>query len=276
MNHEEQNPGDSGPATGLDASTAPGAARTLGTSGAGRPGTGSRAVDRPAEHDAVPAERLDPDLSVGPDTIDLSEPDLAPAEISRDVADAASLEAAAAEARAVAAEAEEASSLVGGPLPGNAPVKRTAHDATAPAGGVVVDTGKVVVPEPSERPVSSPTDPDGGADGASPVPGMGADDLTGSENQVGGAESTRIVGRAGGPVDHGASDRVSSAPPARDEPRPRSSALPLLLIIGAIIVLVGLLIWLVVSLISGLGLTDAAAQDQPNRTAAHLSGPAFT
>ncbi|TYD00265.1 hypothetical protein FQ377_02050 [Arthrobacter echini] len=178
--------------------------------------------------------RLDPELSVARDTIDLSEPDLAPAEITPEVADAASLDAAAAEARAVAAQAEEASSLVGGPMPRNAPVARASRDGTAPAGAVVED-----------------------GPGTSPTPGESSD---GSAYQ---GDHDAPTGR---PIAAGerSGDRPDEEERAtRDEPRTRSIALPLLLVIGAVVVLVGLLIWLVASLVSGLGPADAAPQDHP-------------
>ncbi len=184
--------------------------------------------------------RLDPELSVAPDTIDLSEPDLAPAEITPEVADAASLEAAAAEARAVAAQAEEASSLVGGPMPRNAPVARASHDGTAPA-GAVVDDGSVA------------------EDGS--VVGKGS----GVENKSVAGDRGRTVPRSGAQDAGTAASAVTDegAQATGHEPRTRSSALPLLLVIGAVIVLVGLLIWLVTSLVSSLASADAAPQDHP-------------
>lgn len=87
----------------------------------------------------VSAEALEPELSVSPETLHLQEPALGAVEISRDTADAASLEDAAAEARAVAAEAEKAGTLVGGPMPTNTPTAEAVPEGTAPAGGTAGD-----------------------------------------------------------------------------------------------------------------------------------------
>ncbi|WP_298255277.1 hypothetical protein [uncultured Arthrobacter sp.] len=261
MSTDGQIPDDRRAAPENDSATATGEPDVLG------PG------DRLPADDALSAERLDPELSVAPDTIDLSEPDLAPAEISPEVADAASLEAAAAEARAVAAEAEEASSLVGGPMPRNAPVARASHDGTAPAGAVVEDRpvedrpvvdGTPVVDRPVEdRPGRVAGSTATARSGTSPASGGGAD---GSTNQ---GDDDAATGR---PIDAGTRSDARTRAAARpdeearapgEDSRTRSSALPLLLVIGAVVVLVGLLIWLVASLISGLGSADAASRDHP-------------
>ncbi|THJ68448.1 hypothetical protein E8P82_00590 [Arthrobacter echini] len=326
MDNARQNPDDSGPGTVPQDPPAPEdsagpdtAPRGAGATGTDRVGAGAPAGAETTD-DPMPSGSVQPELSVGPDTIDLSEPDLAPAQISQDVADAASLEAAAAEARAVAAEAEQASSLVGGPMPRNAPVTRASHDATAPAGGVVEDTeqdsraGSVAESDPAsrertspdapaevavaaeasagpderpaasgratggagaERTPSTPTAPGapvasaGVAAGASaaPAPGTRSEDRVVSGNPVGESDGTRVVGRADGAADRAGRERAGTGgdrdmPAAQDEPRTGSNALPLLLVIAAVVVLVGLLIWLVVSLISGLELFDVAGQDQ--------------
>jgi hypothetical protein len=116
---------------------------------------------------SISAEDLEPELSVSADTLELQEPALEPVEISRDIAEAASLEAAAAEARAVAAEAEKAGTLVGGPMPRNTPTVDAAPDGTAPAGGKAGDADGPVTSGP-ER--SGPTLPSGASGTVPEVP----------------------------------------------------------------------------------------------------------
>ena len=205
----------------------------------------------------ISGEALEPELTVSPDTLDLEEPALGPAQISPEVAEAASLDAAAAEARAVAAEAEEAGTLVGGPMPPHAPSVEAAPAGTAPAGGTAGD-------------------PAGSADGSAEG---GPDAGVPAEGPVGGAYAFPPQGGAPGAghpgaypggdprLDPGAEDRDAApgtgwAPTAGDEPaaevhpmrdrtRSRSSVVPLLLLVGAAAVLLGLLVWLLVSLLGG-------------------------
>ncbi|WP_104116326.1 septum formation family protein [Arthrobacter sp. B1805] len=305
----------------------------------------------------VSAESLEPELSVSPDTLDLAEPALEPAQISSDTAEAASLEDAAAEARAVAAEAEKTGTLVGGPMPADAPVVEAAPDGTAPPGGPAGDTDQdadtgtqtdldtaAAAPfdgEPEntgdERSVTPELDADasreempdtgggsgdameeGATSGTRTRPGASEEELDqsaqdnheGHEGQEADHEGQGLEtdhdadGPVGGPyafspeggepglghpglypgTDPGAvgrtgSSAVSPSPapdadidgprswipsasgvdqetdghPKRDRTRTKSSNLPLLLVLGGAVVLVGLLIWLLVSLFGGSG-----------------------
>lgn len=216
---------------------------------------------------------LEPELSVSPDTLDLPEPALEPAEVSRDTAEAASLESAAAEARAVAAEAEKAGTLVGGPLPAGAPVVQAAPEGTAPAGGVAGDaapeadpasdttagTGVVAEGTTDDVPAGGPYafPPEGGEQGlghpglypgtdpASIGPASPASPVDSSQGSGGATAAARAPGAAG-------TDReVTYAQPKRDRSRATSSSLPLLLIIAGVVALLGLLVWLLVSLFGG-------------------------
>lgn len=329
----------------------------------------------------ISAGTLEPELSVSPDTLGLAEPALGPARISSDVAEAASLEEAAAEARAVAAEAEKAGTLVGGPMPADAPVMETAPDGTAPAGGPAGDTqhdddgggtsadapaatasedgndaGPVtqyaaartdVAPQHGDEPVapdpealtgasgtaavgsasigepfpasgshparaSGPHPARAGADGATDGAAAGEIDET-NELSTAGSQPDSVVerpsdadGPIGGPyalpsqggepglgyasrqpgndpadvgpgnpgspaepsLDPGGkaaaasaavvptepeTDAAAGAHPTRDRTRSESSTVPLLLVIGGVVVLLGLLVWLLVSLFGGQG-----------------------
>ncbi|MHA7261720.1 septum formation family protein [Arthrobacter sp. TMN-37] len=81
----------------------------------------------------------EPELSVAADYLTLAEPVLAPAAVSRSAAEAVDLDETAAEAQAVAKEAEDAGTLVSGPLPATAPTVKAAPSGTAPAGGPAGD-----------------------------------------------------------------------------------------------------------------------------------------
>ncbi|KNC17311.1 hypothetical protein AC792_14655 [Arthrobacter sp. RIT-PI-e] len=119
----------------------------------------------------ISAEALEPELFVSPDTLELPEPVLGAVEISRDTAEAASLDAAAAEAMAGAAGAERAGTLVGGPLPTDTPAGGAAPDGTSPAGGRAGDAadttpdttpgpGGAAAPLPDEAPAVPAPDPE--------------------------------------------------------------------------------------------------------------------
>ncbi|MFJ6000857.1 septum formation family protein [Arthrobacter sp. NPDC092385] len=242
---------------------------------------------------------LEPELSVSPDSLDLAEPSLEPARISRETADAASLEEAAAEARAVAAEAEETGTLVGGPMPADAPMARATPEGTAPAGGVAGDTEPTTTagggPAADGRTgAEAPGSSDGPADDGGPVGGPYAFPPAGGEAGAGdpglypGTDPASIGPAGAGPSTepapasgHGAPAArpawVPSAPgalpgtgtgagshPTRDRTRARSSSLPLLLIIGGAVVLLGLLVWLLVSLFGG---SDDEARVDPSSLA---------
>ena len=233
----------------------------------------------------IRTETLEPELSVAPDSLDLAEPSLEPARISRETADAASLEEAAAEARAVAAEAEETGTLVGGPMPADAPMARATPEGTAPAGGIAGDTESTTTagggPAADDRTGhEAPGRGDGPADDGGPVGGPYAFPPAGGEAGLGhpglypgtdpasigpaGAAPSAEPGPASG---NGATAArpawVPSAPgtdtgatgadahPTRDRTRARSSRLPLLWFIGGAAVLLGLLAWLLVSLFGG-------------------------
>ncbi|TKV26490.1 hypothetical protein FDK12_14060 [Arthrobacter sp. NamB2] len=294
----------------------------------------------------VSAQSLEPELSVSPDTLDLAEPALEPAQISSDTAEAASLEDAAAEARAVAAEAEKTGTLVGGPMPADAPVVEAAPDGTAPPGGPAgdrdqdADTGTKT---DLDTAVAAPSDgePEDTGDERSATPELDADASreemsdsgggSGDATEEGATSGTRARpgareelhqaarethegqgqeadhdpdGPVGGPyafspeggepglghpglypgtdpaaVGRTGSSAVSPSPepdagidgprswipsasgvdqetdghPKRDRTRTKSSNLPLLLVLGGAVVLVGLLIWLLVSLFGGSG-----------------------
>ncbi|MDN4610409.1 septum formation family protein [Arthrobacter burdickii] len=232
MSNEEQAPRDPGNHPGPDGSDGP------------------DVVDADAivlDDGDVSAVALEPELSVSPETLDLQDPALGPAQISRDTAEAASLEDAAAEARAVAAAAEEAGTLVGGPLPATAPTVRAAPDGTAPAGGTAGDTA----PGPVGGPYAYP--PQGGEPGLG-HPGLypGTDPASigpagqGAPTEPRPADDARAawIPTASDPEDigaHAAPDRTSAG----------NSVLPLLLLIGGALVLLGLLAWLLVSLLGG-------------------------
>ncbi len=232
----------------------------------------------------ISADALDPELSVSPEALDLEEPALGPARISTDTAEAASLEEAAAEARAAATEAEETGALVGGPLPADAPLVRAAPDGTAPAGGTAGDFG-----DPAgdvEGPTGDVGDPAGGPYAFAPQggePGLGHPGLYPGTDPAsvgaGAAGATGVAGAAGTTEGTGATEpagtgdsRTSGATAARagwvpgapdgkqdaaedvlrrDRSRARSSSLPLLLVIGGAVVLLGLLVWLLVTLFGG-------------------------
>lgn len=255
-------------------------------------GPGGNEPDRPDGPDVVdpdgvvlddgtlPPGALEPELSVSPDSLDLPEPALGPAEISRDTAEAASLEDAAAEARAVAAEAEKAGTLVGGPLPAGAPVVQAAPDGTAPAGGVAGDAAADA--DPAADPAADTADgagvPAAGTGDDVPAGGPYAFPPEGGEQGLGhpglypGTDPASIGPAApaspASPVDPspgsrgataaawapgaaGTDPEATDAEPKRDRSRARSSNLPLLLIIGGVVVLLGLLVWLLVSLFGG-------------------------
>lgn len=253
----------------------------------------------------ISAGTLEPELSVSPDTLGLAEPALGPARISSDVAEAASLEEAAAEARAVAAEAEKAGTLVGGPMPADAPVTGAAPDGTAPAGGPAGEThhdddgaastevpaatasddgndaGPIsrdaaartdVAPQHGNEPIAPDPEAPTGASGAAAVgsvspgePGLGY------ASQHPGTDPADVgPGNAGSPsepsLDPGGNataasaarvptapetDAVAGAHPTRDRTHAQSSTVPLLLVIGGVVVLLGLLVWLISSLFGG-------------------------
>jgi len=201
---------------------------------------------------------LEPELAVSPDTLDLEEPALEPAQISPEIAEAASLADAAAEARAVAAEAEEAGTLVGGPLPRNAPSVAAAPDGTAPAGGAAGD--------PPGGPYAFP--PEGGEPGAGhpgPYPGPLPDVDRGAIGAPGAVEAfPEEDGKAAATRESRLPTTADGVPaaeghPKRDRTPARTSGLPLLLIVGGALVLLGLLVWLLVSLFGGP--TDEARVD---------------
>ncbi|MHA7283963.1 septum formation family protein [Arthrobacter sp. TMS2-4] len=143
----------------------------------------------------ISVETLEPELTVSPGSLDLEEPALEPAQISPEVAEAASLDEAAAEARAVAAAAEQAGSLVGGPMPADAPSVKAAPAGTAPAGGTAgdpagpaggrVDDGANDAGATPENPIPYVLPPRGGAGSGLPGTSPGVDpdtlpDRTGS------------------------------------------------------------------------------------------------
>ncbi|MBG6224427.1 hypothetical protein IWX63_000986 [Arthrobacter sp. CAN_A2] len=168
----------------------------------------------------ISAEALEPELTVSPDTLDLEEPALEPAQISPEVAEAASLDDAAAEARAVAAAAEEARTLVGGPLPPGAPVAMPPGEhAVTPAGAASVD------------PVDVAADRTGEAAAAPP--------------------GEYAVTPAGWVPTTPGGEPASEAHPKRDRTRSRSGFVPLLLVAGGAVVLLGLVAWLLLSLFGG-------------------------
>lgn len=222
----------------------------------------------------MPAEALEPELSVTPDALDLQEPALEPARISQDTAEAASLEDAAAEARAVAAEAERTGTLVGGPMPADAPVVEAATDGTAPAGGPAGDP-----PDGQDRTADGePGDPpdgqsDGRVGGAYAFPSEGGQQGLGDPGLHPGTDPAAVgptrpsparpatsAGQAGDdtpatsagwvPTASGAG-AGTAAHPTRDRTRTGGGSLPLLLVLGGVVVLLGLLIWLVLSLFGG-------------------------
>ncbi|MHA7287315.1 septum formation family protein [Arthrobacter sp. MDT3-44] len=194
----------------------------------------------------VSAGTLEPELSVSPETLDLQDPALGPAQISRDTAEAASLEDAAAEARAVAAAAEEAGTLVGGPLPATAPVVRAVPDGTAPAGGTAG-----AAPGPVGGPYAFP--PQGGEPGLG-HPGLypGTDPASiGPAGQESPAEPRPADDARAAWIPTASDPEDTGAHAAQDRTSAGSSVLPLLLLIGGAVVLLGLLVWLLVSLLSG-------------------------
>ncbi|MBJ2120224.1 septum formation family protein [Arthrobacter sp. MSA 4-2] len=144
----------------------------------------------------APAE---PELSVTAEDLTLAEPVLAPASVSKTTADAAALEDAAAEAQAVADEAEDAGTLLAGPLPANAPTVTAAPSGTAPAGGPAGD-------------VADPTLQSSEAQGGSPRSGASA---------AGGSTGSSIPDGRGGETPSG---DAPPAGPAGEQPAPNSSA----------------------------------------------------
>ncbi|OUM41947.1 septum formation family protein [Arthrobacter sedimenti] len=276
MSNEEQAPRDSGNHPGPDGSK--------GSDGSNGPDVVD-ADEIVLDDGDVPAGTLEPELSVSPETLDLQEPALGPAQISRDTAEAASVEDAAAEALAVAAAAEEAGTLVGGPLPATAPAVRAAPDGTAPAGGTAGDAapGSAVTPGSEDRSPSPgghavdapparhvPSGP-GPLDDGDPVGGPYAFPPQGGEPGLGhpglypGTDPASI-GTAGPgspaeprPADGARAAWIPTAPDpedtgahaAEDRTPAGSSVLPLLLLIGGAVVLLGLLAWLLVSLLGG-------------------------
>ncbi|MDQ0736092.1 septum formation family protein [Arthrobacter agilis] len=282
----------------------------------------------------VAVDALEPELSVSPETLDLDEPALEPARISTDTAAAASLDEAAAEARAVAAEAEETGTLVGGPMPADAPLVHAAPEGTAPAGGAAGDTDAATGPAPDPAPDAAPgtvAGADAGSPGASvpevedpaphsasgpgdgPAPGSDAGEpaggpyafqpqggepgdghpglypgtdpafigaggaagsggtgATGSAGTTGASEDSAGRGstsaRAGWvPEASGGTEDPSEGLPLRDRTRTSSSKAPLLLVIGGAVVLLGLLVWLLVTLFGG---SDDEGRTDPSSIAA--------
>ncbi|WP_043441736.1 septum formation family protein [Arthrobacter sp. L77] len=240
----------------------------------------------------ISADTLEPELTVSPDTLDLAEPALEPAQISPEVAEAASLDDAAAEARAVAAEAAKAGTLVGGPLPPGAPSVEAAPAGSAPAGGAAGDAADRAEDTTGGRaddrteaagvtaegaiggPYAFP--PEGGETGSGdpgPYPGFdprldpgigrgrirsSAPGITGGSPEEPVADprdSAAPAGRVpapkgGGPVPEN-SGSTAEPQPTRDRTRSGSSIVPLLLLVGGAVVLLGLLVWLLLSLLGG-------------------------
>ena len=261
---------------------------------------------------AISAGTLEPHLSVSADTLDLEEPALAPAQISTDTAEAASLADAAAEARAVAAEAEETGTLVAGPMPVGAPVTEAAPEGTAPAGGVAGDSSDTG----PARGGSHPAGPVGGAHASPPRGGPAGDPErhpglypgtdpafigTDGAGHRGGDAGTGDTGSGPGPGDTGSAGGEGSAagtavgataarpawvpeapeghpaaedgPALRERTRSRSSTAPLLLVIGGAVVLLGLLAWLLLSLFGG---SDDEQRVDPSSLAAGECLAGFT
>ncbi|MHA7240209.1 septum formation family protein [Arthrobacter sp. TMS1-12-1] len=262
MSNEEQVPRGPGHESGPDETEEPGTAAVVD------PDTVI------LDDGVISAEALEPELTVSPDTLDLEEPALGPARISPEIAEAASLDDAAAEARALAAEAEEAGTLVGGPMPPNAPSVEAAPDVTAPAGGAAGDRADQAAHRTEEAeagPVGDSADgpvggayafsPEGGGSGAGhPGPYPGSDPgRTGPSAPGDPGDLGRDPGGTGGATRAGwiptttDSDASAEGHPKRDRTRAGNSSLPLLLIIGGAAVLLGLLIWLLVSLFGGAG-----------------------
>ncbi|MHA7279498.1 septum formation family protein [Arthrobacter sp. MDT2-2] len=237
MSNEEQAPRDSANHPGPDGSDGPGTVD---------------ADDIVLDDGDVSAGTGEPELSVSPETLDLQEPALGPARISRDTAEAASVEDAAAEARAVAAAAEEAGTLVGGPLPATAPAVRAAPDGTAPAGGTAGDTA----PEPVGEPYAFP--PQGGEPGLG-HPGLypGTDPASIGPASIGPAEPESPAeprpadGARAAWLPTASEPEDTGAHAAQDRTSAGSSLLPPLLLIGGAVVLLGLLAWLLASLLGG-------------------------
>ncbi|WP_028280457.1 septum formation family protein [Arthrobacter sp. H5] len=112
----------------------------------------------------VSSETLEPELGTTADDVTLTEPSLEPVRISDDIVQAASLDEIAAETRRVEREAEEAGTLVGGPMPADVPAEKAVPAGTAPAGGPAGDTGRPSSPPaPSAPPVESAAAPPVGA-----------------------------------------------------------------------------------------------------------------
>lgn len=73
-----------------------------------------------------------------------------------------------------------------------------------------------------------------------------------AEPSVDSGGDAAVARAAGVPTAHG-TDAADGAHPTRDRTRARSSTVPLLLVIGGVVVLLGLLVWLLVSLFGGQG-----------------------
>ncbi|WP_434994975.1 septum formation family protein [Arthrobacter sp. Ld5] len=218
----------------------------------------------------ISGETLEPELTVAPGSLDLEEPALEPARISPEVAEAASLDDAAAEARAVAAEAEEAGTLVGGPMPPDAPSVKAAPDGTAPAGGTAGDqddpaTGRVdedgptagtTAGHPADGPRAVP--PQGGAPGAErlgahpgSLPRRTGSSAPGASRETPDGDRAPRAGWVPTPPGEPGGEPAGEVHPKRDRARPRSGVLPLALLVGGALLLLGLLVWLLVSLLGG-------------------------
>ncbi|WP_394248513.1 hypothetical protein [Arthrobacter pityocampae] len=268
----------------------------------------------------ISSETLEPELTVSPDTLRLEEPALEPAQISPEVAEAASLDDAAAEARAVAPEAEVAGTLVGGPLPPDAPSIEAAPVGTAPAGGPAGDPagdpaasardsraasardsraapskdGRQAPsehsaaggPEAADAAAGGPIGgayafpPTGGTPGAGHPgaypdfdpgldPGLGRRRSGSSASGIAGAPDEDLPGDSAGPggsaLPPAARASEAEAPSPRERGRSGSSIVPLLLLVGAAVVLIGLLVWLLVALLGG---SEDEARMDPSSLAA--------